>query len=350
MARVAQRLPENVPGAFFVDDSCIDCDACRQIAPSTFARSRASGMSYVAAQPAAGDGEARALMAVVACPTASIGSSPKRPVGDAARAFPERIEDDVYYCGWHAEASYGAASYLVVRDRGNVLVDSPRAARPLYDRIDALGGVRTMVLSHRDDVADHAAFARRFGCERIMHAADAGRLPIERTISGSDPIALDDELTLIPVPGHTRGSVALLYREKFFVHGRSPVVGRRRRAARHGPRRLLVRLARAGSFARKITRLPLRMGPTGSRPSLARALRRRHAARNRAHALEYFAPLIVPAEDAHAADGCHRALDRLRRLVPAPSSVSSQMRPTPFDPCAPSFIKTVLPPTVAAAV
>jgi glyoxylase-like metal-dependent hydrolase (beta-lactamase superfamily II)/ferredoxin len=219
VARLAHRLDENAPGAFFVDDSCIDCDACRQIAPATFARSARRQQSFVAAQPAGSDGEARALMAVVACPTASIGTAPKRPAGAAAAAFPERIEDDVYYCGWHGEASYGAASYLIVRPRGNVLIDSPRAARPLYDRIAALGGVRTLVLSHRDDVADHAAFARRFGCERIMHAADAGTLPIERRISGSEAVALDDELTLIPVPGHTRGSLALLYREKFLFTG-----------------------------------------------------------------------------------------------------------------------------------
>jgi glyoxylase-like metal-dependent hydrolase (beta-lactamase superfamily II)/ferredoxin len=219
VARVAQRLPENAPGAFFVDDSCIDCDACRQIAPATFARSRRLGQSIVAAQPASVAAETRARMAVVACPTASIGSSPKRPVGDVVAAFPERIEDEVYYCGWHAEASYGAASYLIVRPRGNVLVDSPRAARPLFERLDALGGVRTMVLTHRDDVADHAAFARRFGCERIMHAADAGRLPVERRLTGADPIVLDDELTVVPVPGHTRGSIALLYRDKFLFTG-----------------------------------------------------------------------------------------------------------------------------------
>ncbi|MCU1277187.1 MAG: fold metallo-hydrolase [bacterium] len=219
MARFASRLAQNAPGSFFVDDSCIDCDACRQIAPATFARSDRHGQSYVAAQPAGRDGERRALMAVIACPTASIGTSPRRPVGGAVDAFPERIEDDVYYCGWHAEASYGAASYLIVRPSGNVLVDSPRAARPLFGRLDALGGVRTMVLSHRDDVADHAAFARRFGCERIMHADDAGALPVERRISGGDAVALDDELTIIPVPGHTRGSVALLYRDKFLFSG-----------------------------------------------------------------------------------------------------------------------------------
>lgn len=219
MARLSARLAENAPGGFFVDDSCIDCGACREIAPGTFGRSHPRGQSYVTAQPEAGDRELRALMALVACPTASIGTSPKRPLGAALRAFPELLEDDVFSCGWHSEASYGASSYLIVRPAGNVLVDSPRASRPLLERIEGLGGVRTMVLSHRDDVADHAAFARHFRCERVMHAADVGTLPIERRITGTEPVALDDDLTVIPVPGHTRGSIALLYREKFLFTG-----------------------------------------------------------------------------------------------------------------------------------
>lgn len=219
MARRAARLEENAPGTFFVDDSCIDCGACREIAPGTYGRSDRRGQSVVTAQPANPADELRALMAVVACPTASIGTSPKLPLDAAIAAFPERLEENVHYCGWHSEASYGAASYLIVRPGGNVLVDSPRASRPLFERIEALGGVRTMVLSHQDDVADHEAFARRFGCERVMHAADAGSLSVERRIDGREPVSLDDELTVIPVPGHTRGSVALLYRDRFLFTG-----------------------------------------------------------------------------------------------------------------------------------
>jgi glyoxylase-like metal-dependent hydrolase (beta-lactamase superfamily II)/ferredoxin len=219
MARLAARLEENAPGAFFVDDSCIDCGACREIAPASFGRSPQRAQSFVTSQPSGGDGELRALMALVACPTASIGTFPKKPLGTALTAFPEHLEEGVYYCGWHSEASYGASSYLIVRPGRNVLVDSPRASTPLLKRIEALGGVRTMVLSHQDDVADHAEFARRFGCERIMHTADAGTLPVEREITSQDPVALDEELTLIPVPGHTRGSVALLYRETFLFTG-----------------------------------------------------------------------------------------------------------------------------------
>jgi glyoxylase-like metal-dependent hydrolase (beta-lactamase superfamily II)/ferredoxin len=223
MARLDRRLDDNAAGQFFVDDSCIDCDACRQIAPATFVRSAARGQSIVGAQPEAGEGKRRALMALVACPTSSIGTAPKADPRPGIAAFPERIgdrvDDNVYYCGFHSADSYGAASYLVVRSDGNVLVDSPRAARSLMDRVQALGGVRWLFLSHRDDVADHEVWARRFGCERIMHDADAGRLPIERRIDGKEPIALADDLLIVPVPGHTEGSLALIHKDRFLFSG-----------------------------------------------------------------------------------------------------------------------------------
>src|SRR5207245_7940901 len=58
------------------------------------------------------------------------------------------------------------------------------------------------------------------GCRRSRPAADAGRrFAVERRIEGDAPVRLDDELTVIPVPGHTRGSMALLYRDEFLFTG-----------------------------------------------------------------------------------------------------------------------------------
>ncbi len=48
VAQVALKLPANVPGDFFVDSSCIDCDACRIFAPSVF--SDAGDQSAVSAR------------------------------------------------------------------------------------------------------------------------------------------------------------------------------------------------------------------------------------------------------------------------------------------------------------
>jgi glyoxylase-like metal-dependent hydrolase (beta-lactamase superfamily II)/ferredoxin len=221
MARLLARLSENAPGEFFVDDACIDCETCRNLAPAVFGRSDRVGMSVVARQPRSNGETLLAKMALVACPTSAIGTASKLDVRAAVDAFPNRVADDVFYCGFTSESSFGASSYVVLRAAGNVLVDSPRAARPLMDRIAALGGVRTMFLSHRDDVADHAKYARRFGCLRVLGSADVGpgTSEVERLIAGSDPVELAPDLLVVPVPGHTRGSLALLYRGEFLFTG-----------------------------------------------------------------------------------------------------------------------------------
>jgi glyoxylase-like metal-dependent hydrolase (beta-lactamase superfamily II) len=101
-----------------------------------------------------------------------------------------------------------------------VLIDSPRFATQLNKSIDALGGVRQMLLTHKDDVADHELFRERFGCERTMHADDgAARLKVERIISGVEPVQLDRDLLAIPTPGHTRGHMVFLYRNQFLFTG-----------------------------------------------------------------------------------------------------------------------------------
>lgn len=219
MARPDQRLPANAPGDFFVDASCIACDTCRRVDPATFGGGE-DDTSFVARQPGSEEERRRALMALVACPVSAIGTASKHgaETAAAARAFPEPVApgDDVYACGYAAESSFGAASWLVLRPGGNVLVDSPRFAGPLLARLRALGGARWLFLTHRDDVADHARWAEALGCERVLHARDVtartGR--VERQLEGDAPVALDDDLLAIPVPGHTRGSTALLF------HGR----------------------------------------------------------------------------------------------------------------------------------
>ncbi len=217
MASPARKLPENVGRDFYVDSTCIDCDTCRWIAPATFAD--AGEHSYVRAQPTSDAETRRALMALVACPTASIGVTERHDVSAAAAAFPDEIAPGVFHCGYHSESSFGAASYLIVRPGGNVLVDSPRFAAPLAKRIEELGGVATLFLTHRDDVADHRRFRERFGCERVIHADDADAAQTERTIAGTDAVSLADDLVVVPTPGHTRGSACLLWRGEVLFTG-----------------------------------------------------------------------------------------------------------------------------------
>lgn len=207
---------------FDVTPSCIDCAVCRIVAPDTFAAG--DGTALVGKQPRSPRELLRAKMALVSCPTNAIIADPKADLDDAIAAFPEPLGEDVYFCGFASDDSYGAQSYLVVRPKdrgGNVLVDSPRALPRLLDRIEALGGVATMFLTHRDDVADHAKFAKRFGCTRIIHRDDVTRdtKDVERIVEGSDAVRIDDDLVVVPVPGHTKGSAALLFKSSVLFTG-----------------------------------------------------------------------------------------------------------------------------------
>jgi glyoxylase-like metal-dependent hydrolase (beta-lactamase superfamily II)/ferredoxin len=220
MAHPSRRRAENVAGDFYVDDTCIDCDTCRWLAPETFFAK--GGQSAVRSQPQAPEARRRALEALVACPTASIGTAAPAPEMPAVRAsFPLLISGDVYYCGYHSEKSFGAASYLIRRPDGNVLVDSPRASPVLAAALERLGGVRWLFLTHGDDVADHESWRERFGCERVLHEGDLapGTRGVERILRGGEESELAPDLRIVPVPGHTEGSCVLLYRDAFLFTG-----------------------------------------------------------------------------------------------------------------------------------
>ncbi|MBT3783620.1 MBL fold metallo-hydrolase [bacterium] len=210
---------ENVAGNFFVDSTCIDCNTCRWMAPEVFAR--VGDQSAVTQQPE-GDGEIlRTAQALVACPTASIGMLEKSPLlKEAVHSFPHPIRENVYHCGYHIENSFGAASYFISSDYGNMLIDSPRFAAPLVRNIEKLGGIKTMLLTHIDDVGDHEKFQKHFGCERLIHRGDLGKLEgIEIVLEAKEPVQLNPDLKIIPVPGHTEGSIVFLYQDRFLFSG-----------------------------------------------------------------------------------------------------------------------------------
>jgi glyoxylase-like metal-dependent hydrolase (beta-lactamase superfamily II)/ferredoxin len=220
VARLARRVPENADGDLFVDDTCIACDTCRRLAPAVFGGGE-DDRAFVARQPADPAGRRRALVALVSCPVAAIGARTKDGIADAAASLPEDFAPGVMACGYAAESSFGAAAWLLLRPDGNVLVDSPRFARPLLERIRTLGGARYLFLTHRDDVADHARWREALGCERILHARDVtgGTRDVERRLEGDLPVPLAGDLLAVPVPGHTPGSAALLFRETYLFTG-----------------------------------------------------------------------------------------------------------------------------------
>jgi len=223
MADIKLKHLKNKPGTFFVDTTCIDCDACRMIAPNFF--SRDGGQSVISNQPSRKEDILKAIEAEITCPTASIGSTVSWKndkainVTEIAGSYPQQITDNIYYCGYHSEKSFGAASYFILHPGGNILVDTPRFAGPLVKSIHNMGGIKYHFLSHIDDVADHKKYHDEFNTRRIIHKHEATQNlgTIEVILDIKEPFKLLDDVTLIPTPGHTKGHMVLHFKRCLFT-------------------------------------------------------------------------------------------------------------------------------------
>jgi len=235
MADIAKRLSTNIAGNFFVDATCINCDTCRQLAPKSFVEN--GEYSSVYRQPETEAENFQAYQALLACPVGSIGALvPDKTVMRAAtESFPMLIEregarlgapgagggeSEVFYNGFNSEKSFGANSYFIRHPDGNWLVDAPRYMKKLVDTFERMGGITYIFLTHEDDIGDAPRYAKHFGAKRIIHRADADAQPdAEWIIDGLDTVEASPDFRIIPVPGHTDGSMALLYRNRYLFTG-----------------------------------------------------------------------------------------------------------------------------------
>ena len=220
MADRTKRLDSNVAGNFFVDSTCINCDTCRQLARESF--EEVGDFSAVFRQPEGARQVHQAYQALLACPVGSIGTEEgdQAALRQARAGFPMPLDDGVFYCGFNSEKSFGANSFFIEHPDGNWLIDSPRYLAQLVEAFERKGGIRYIFLSHEDDVADSDRYAARFHATRIIHQGDAAAVPgAERIVDGQEAIQLAAQFQAIPVPGHTPGSMALLYDEKFLFTG-----------------------------------------------------------------------------------------------------------------------------------
>lgn len=220
MADQTKRLDSNVAGNFYVDATCINCDTCRQLAPASF--EEVGDFSAVTSQPTGGGLLHQAYQALLSCPVGSIGTERSEPVlmQEAMASFPLHLEDGVSYCGFNSGKSFGANSFFLEHPDGNWLIDSPRYLKHLVEAFERKGGLSYIFLTHKDDVAEVEKYAAHFGAKRIIHRADLEAAPgAEWIIEDVESSQVLPEFQIIPVPGHTAGSMALLYKNKFLFTG-----------------------------------------------------------------------------------------------------------------------------------
>jgi glyoxylase-like metal-dependent hydrolase (beta-lactamase superfamily II)/ferredoxin len=220
MAKYELKNPLSIHGPLFVDTTCIDCGTCFHIAPNIF--EEVDDASIVKNQPKNAQDWSQAKGAIISCPTNSIGlKDAPAEFKEASDLLPLHITENIYYLGYSARSSFGATSYLIKSHEGNILIDSPRFHPQLVKKLEEMGGVKLMYLSHRDDVADHQKYAEHFKCERIIHAreVETDTRNCEHILEGDGDWDLTPELKILFTPGHTAGHLCLLYKEKYLFTG-----------------------------------------------------------------------------------------------------------------------------------
>jgi glyoxylase-like metal-dependent hydrolase (beta-lactamase superfamily II) len=215
---MGKRHPRNAPGDWYVDDSCIDCGAARTVAPGLIVEG--GGQSVFARQPRSADELMIAWRARLLCPTASVRTETHADVPD--HVFPEEMTAGVYRLGYNAKSAYGAHSFAIRRAAGNAMVDGPRFTRAVVAQLERWGGLSDILLTHRDDVGDARRYAEHFGARVWIHEADRDAAPFaDNILTGRNSVELGADLTAIPVPGHTEGSVTFLYDRRCLFTGDS---------------------------------------------------------------------------------------------------------------------------------
>lgn len=215
---MAKPHPANAPGDWYIDTSCTDCSASRTVAPGLIVER--DGQSVFARQPVTEEEILAAWRARLLCPAASIHTQHKQPV--PAHVFPEPLAKDVFRLGYNAANAAGAHSFLIQREGGNFMVDAPRWTRAVADALRDRGGMAGILLTHRDDIGDAKLYADHFSAPVWIHRADKDRAPFaDHLIEGKEPVKVADDILAIPVPGHTRGSVAWLYDQRCLFTGDS---------------------------------------------------------------------------------------------------------------------------------
>ncbi len=194
-------------GSWTVADRCINCMASRSVAPELLVEE--GGKSAFVKQPATEREVLSAWKAAQLCPVGAV--VPPKGTAQPDPLFPEEVAGGFFRMGYNTKGSYGAHSYFGRAGQIGFLVDGPGWSMRLVEWMEERGGLDHILLTHRDDIGDTKRYAEHFAADVWIHEADKDAAPFaNRIISDHDLASPDPEIRIIPVPGHTRGSVMYL--------------------------------------------------------------------------------------------------------------------------------------------
>ena len=251
-------------GSVAILDCCTGCISCRLLAPEIFLEARKTSadptvFTEVAGRPLKSLEEAQQVReAIMACPVHAI-KWVKRPrelkVRPLTEGYPKPVsveeKENVYLAGVPSKKLFGGASYLILgggkgKDK-NMLIDTPDCDEALVQFLKERGGLEYIVFTHKDHIACHREWKQAFpDVQRVMHADDfpgedtlefeiklqgsgdssSGSSSSSSSSSSSAPLVCslpgwEEELQLIHGPGHTPGSIYIIYKDTYLFTGDS---------------------------------------------------------------------------------------------------------------------------------
>ena len=119
---------------------------------------------------------------------------PPRAILSSIKAFPPNRD------------TLGGTAYFIVRNEGNILIDSPAWDKNNQDFLESNGGVSWLFISHRGAIGKSAEIQKTFGCEILVQEQEAYLLPESKVTAFTDKFTIDSVSQAIWTPGHSPGS------------------------------------------------------------------------------------------------------------------------------------------------
>ena len=127
----------------------------------------------------------------------------------------ENIADNVIMFKLKTHFKIDFPYYLVTHNEGNFLIGCPeKLPKELSTKIDEIGGIDFIFISHRDDVGIACQFKEKLNAKIIIHQSEAKfvkdckvDIPFK-----TDKLIIKD-VEVIHTPGHTLGNSCLLFKD-----------------------------------------------------------------------------------------------------------------------------------------
>lgn len=105
----------------------------------------------------------------------------------------------------------GGTSYFIVRNEGNILIDSPAWDKNNQNFLEVNGGVSWLFISNRGAIGKSNEIQKNLGCEILIQEQEAYLLPESRVTAFAKEFTIDSTSQVIWTPGHSPGSSCFYY-------------------------------------------------------------------------------------------------------------------------------------------